>query len=346
MTETVRVLVVDDAAFMRRSLIKLLSADPSLEVVGEAANGREAVERADALRPDVVCLDLDMPQMDGLTALKHLMSRRPTPVVVVSSLTDRENVPFETLRLGVLDFFPKPSATSGTLESQARHLLYLVRNARRIRSANLRRVPLDVARTRIATRQKCDHIVVLGGTVGSVSGLLRILTLLPPQPAGGFSVLCQVPVHPAIVSSFVDSLRNYLGWEVERLSGLSPIRSGVATFLPAGASVAWSGDQLAIVDDSSEGLDSLFASCGRRFGANATMILLAGDTNEGQVGLRTAAEHGAACFVQDDRTALFSSWAPALDRAIGRFDLDHVLESLGRALQDRLSDGDEEGSEG
>jgi two-component system chemotaxis response regulator CheB len=341
MTETVRVLVVDDAAFMRRSLIKLLSADPSLEVVGEAANGREAVERADALRPDVICLDLDMPQMDGLTALKHLMSRRPTPVVVVSSLTDRENVPFETLRLGVLDFFPKPSATSGSLESQARHLLYLVRNARRIRSANLRRVPLDVARTRIATRQKCDHIIVLGGTVGSVSGLLRILTLLPPQPAGGFSVLCQVPVHAAIVSSFVDSLRNYLGWEVERLSGLSPIRSGVATFLPAGASVAWSGDQLAIVDGSSEGLDSLFASCGERFGANATMILLAGDTNEGQAGLRTAAERGAACFVQDDRTALFSSWAPALDRSIGRFDLDHVLESLGRALRDRLIDADE-----
>ncbi|MBK8596521.1 MAG: response regulator [Holophagales bacterium] len=340
MNETVRVLVVDDAAFMRRSLIKLLSSDPSLEIVGEAANGREAVELADTLRPDVICLDLDMPQMDGLTALKHLMSRRPTPVVVVSSLTDRENVPFETLRLGVLDFFPKPSASSGSLESQARHLLYLVRNARRIRSGNLRRVPLDIARARLTPRQHCEHVVVLGGTVGSVSGLLRVLTLLPPQPVGGFSVLCQVPVHPAIVSSFVDSLRNYLGWEVERLSGLSPIRSGVATFLPSGSAVAWQGDRLALVDGGTDGLDSLFVASGERFGANATLILLAGDTDEGLRGLREAAAHGAACFVQDDRTALFSSWAPALDRGIGRFDLDHVLDSLGRALLARLGDAD------
>lgn len=340
MNDNVRVLVVDDAAFMRRSLIKLLSSDPSIEVVGEAANGREAVELAEALRPDVLCLDLDMPQMDGLTALKHLMSRRPTPVVVVSSLTDRENVPFETLRLGVLDFFPKPSASSGSLESQARHLLYLVRNARRIRSANLRRVPLAVARKRWTPRRNCQHVVVLGGTVGSVSGLLRILTLLPPEPAGGFSVLCQVPVHPAIVSSFVDSLRSYLGWEVERLSGLSPIRSGVATFLPAGSAVAWQGDRLAFVEGAPEGLDTLFAACGERFGANATLILLAGDRDEGLRGLRDAAARGAACFVQDDRTALFSSWAPALDRGIGRFDLDHVLDSLGRALQARLGEAE------
>jgi two-component system chemotaxis response regulator CheB len=281
-----------------------------------------------------------MPEMDGLTALKHLMSRRPTPVVVVSSLTDRENVPFETLRLGVLDFFPKPSASSGSLESQARHLLYLVRNARRIRSDNLRRVPLASRRPRPTTAPPAGSVVVLGGTVGSVSGFLRVLTLLPPQPSGGFSVLCQVPVHPAIVSSFVDSLRSYLGWEVERLSGRSPIRPGVATFVPAGAAVAWQGERLAVVEGGSDPLDSLFAACGERFGARATLMLLAGDRPDGERGLRAAARRGAACFVQDDRTALFSSWAPALDRGIGRFDLDHVLESLGRDFASRPEDRD------
>ena len=345
MNETVRVLVVDDAAFMRRSLIKLLASDPEVEIVGEASNGREAVELADAVRPDVVCLDLDMPQMDGLTALKHLMSRRPTPVVVVSSLTERENVPFETLRLGVLDFFPKPSAGSGRLEDQARHLLYLVKNARRIRSGNLRRVPLDAARPRLALRGGCERTIVLGGTVGSVSGLLRVLTLLPAQASGGFSVLCQVPVHPAIVSSFVDSLRSYLGWEVERHSGLSPLRSGVATFLPPSASVAWQGDRLALVEGGSEGLDSLFAACGERFGPNATLVLLAGDREEGLRGLRRAAAFGAACFVQDEKTALFSSWAPALERTIGRFDLDHVVDSLGRAFEARIPSSGDEGTE-
>jgi len=337
MSEPVRVLVVDDAAFMRRALIKLLKTDPGIEVVGEAANGKEGVDQMEALRPDVICLDLDMPRMDGLTALKHIMSRRPTPVVVVSSLTDRENVPFETMRLGVLDFFPKPSAQSGPLEEQARHLLYLVRNVHRIRPRNIRRVPLDPIAGRLKPRQACEHVVVLGGTVGSISGFIRILSLLPPIPDGGFSVLCQVPLHPAIVSSFVDSLRSYLGWEVERLSGLSPLRSGIATFVPEGSRVAWKGESLALVEGSTEsGLDSLFAVCGERFGPRASLILLAGDRSDGLAGMKQAAPCGSACFVQDEETALFSSWAPALDRRIGRFGLDHVIESLGRSLVEGL----------
>jgi two-component system, chemotaxis family, protein-glutamate methylesterase/glutaminase len=340
--EPVRVLIVDDAPFLRRAVAKLLASDPSVEIVGEASDGAEAVERAEATRPDVICLDLDMPRMDGLTALKHLMARRPTPVVVVSSLTDREDVPFETLRLGVLDFFPKPSASAGELESQARHLLYLVRNARSVRRENLRRIPLEVPPPRLHPQTPAGHVVALGGTLGSVAGLLRILSVLPPDPAQGLSVLCQVPIHPAIVSSFVDSLAHYLGWRVERLSGLSPLRPGVATLLPPGSGVAWAGDRLGVVDGVAEVLDSLFEACGERFGPNATLILLAGDRRDGQAGLAAAAARGATCFVQDEETALFSSWSPALHRGIGRFDLDHVLDSLGRVLSSNDVAGTEE----
>ena len=128
MTDTVRVLVVDDAAFMRRALIKLLRQAPDVEVVGEARNGIEAIRLFATTRPDVICLDVDMPEMDGITALKHFMATRPTPVIVVSSMTDRDNVPFELFRLGVIDFFPKPSSLVGAVEEQTRLLVYLIKN--------------------------------------------------------------------------------------------------------------------------------------------------------------------------------------------------------------------------
>ncbi len=333
MSEKVRVLVVDDAAFMRRSLVKLLSSDPAIEIAAEAENGRVAIDRFEEARPDVVCLDLDMPTMDGLTALKYIMTRRPVPVVIVSSLTGRENVPFETLRLGVIDFFPKPSTQAGDLQEQARHLLYLIRNARHIRPDRIRRVPLTPQPCRLRPCLACRHLVVIGGTIGSVAGFIRLLSLLPAEAEDGFSILCQIPIHPAIVSSFVDSLRNYLGWQVESFTGASNLHSGLATFIPPGTQVTWKGDQLTASSRQEGGsLDQLFAACGERFGNNCSLILLAGDRPEGLDGLGHAFLHGASCLVQDERTALFSNWSPSLPESMESLDLDHALESLARSL--------------
>jgi two-component system chemotaxis response regulator CheB len=334
MNSPVRVLVVDDAAFMRRSLVKLLSSDPGIQIVGEAANGREAIEVFELVRPSVICLDLDMPSMDGLTALKYIMTRRPTPVIIVSSLTGRENVPFETLRLGVIDFFPKPSTQAGDLQEQARHLIYLVRNAHNIRPDRLRRVPLTPPSPRVRLKTPCRHLVAIGGTTGSVCGFIRILSLLPPVTEQGFAVICQVPIHPAILASFVDSLKNYLGWQVESLSAPAGLHSGTALMVPAGSRISWKGEATIFAERSStgDGLDVLFASCGERFGANSSLILLAGDRSDGIAGLRHAAGMGAACLIQDEATALYSTWSPDVDGSAGLFDLDHVLDDLSTTL--------------
>ncbi|MCC6131698.1 MAG: chemotaxis protein CheB [Acidobacteria bacterium] len=334
MNKIVRVLVVDDAAFMRRSLIKLLSSDPTIEIAGEASNGREAIEQFEVVRPSVICLDLDMPSMDGLTALKYIMTRRPTPVIIVSSLTGRENVPFETLRLGVIDFFPKPSTQAGDLQEQARHLIYLVRNAHNIRSERLRRVPLTPPSPKVRLKSPCRHLVVIGGTTGSVCGFIRILSLLPPVTERGFSVICQVPVHPAILASFVDSLKNYLGWHVESLAAPAFLHSGTALLVPPASRVLWRPDGTLLAEKSSatDSLDVLFASCGEKFVSNASLILLAGDRADGMAGLRHAASMGASCLVQDEGTALYSTWSPNLEGSAELFDLDHILEDLSSSL--------------
>ena len=106
-----RLLVVDDSAFNRRNIADLFAGNPDVEVVGKAADGEEALRLATVLKPDVITLDLEMPRMDGFTFLRILMSKQPTPVIVVSSYSQKENV-FKALELGALDFVTKPDRQS------------------------------------------------------------------------------------------------------------------------------------------------------------------------------------------------------------------------------------------
>ncbi len=107
-----RVLVVDDSAYNRQTIAAILAEDPSVEVIGRAVNGKEALQMAFELRPDVITLDLEMPEMDGYAFLRLLMAKCPVPVVVISSHDDRESV-FRALELGAMDFIPKPRRKIG-----------------------------------------------------------------------------------------------------------------------------------------------------------------------------------------------------------------------------------------
>ncbi len=106
--DKVKVLVVDDSAFMRKAISGMLEKDPMIEVVGTARNGEEALEKIKTLDPDVVTLDIEMPKMDGLTALRHIMMEFPRPVIMVSSLTQEgAEATFKALELGAVDYIPK-----------------------------------------------------------------------------------------------------------------------------------------------------------------------------------------------------------------------------------------------
>ena len=326
----VRVLVVDDAAFMRRSVIKLLATEDDIEVVGEAANGREAVESFRELKPDVICLDIDMPQMDGITAVKYIMALRPTPILIISSMTDRYDIPFEVLRLGVVGFFPKPSSLQEDPEEQVRLLLYMIRSARQVREGKLQRVPCgppaDVARGKADV---CKHLLAIGGTLGSVGPLIRIFSNLPADLDPGAAIIFDVPLHPAITESFLESMGNLFGWDVVLVSSETELRAGVAYFIPAGLSVSVEDAKIKVESGGGEyHLDHLFTAASAAFGAKSTVVLLAGDREDGMDGLRSAAHQGAKVYLQDESSALFSSWAPEESEEVYCFDLDHIIELL------------------
>src|ERR671929_2148906 len=120
----IRVLVVDDSAFMRRVISEAIAAQPDMEVAGVATNGLDALLKVERVQPDVVTLDVEMPEMDGLTALRHLMARYPRPVVMLSSLTqDGAVTTLRALTIGAVDFVAKPSGSISLDFHRVRHEL-------------------------------------------------------------------------------------------------------------------------------------------------------------------------------------------------------------------------------
>ncbi len=104
----VRLLIVDDSAFMRNALSAMLSSDPEIKIVGTARDGLEAIEKIASLKPDIVTMDVEMPRMDGIAALRHIMETNPLPVIMVSSIaTEGAKVTLDALDLGAVDFIPK-----------------------------------------------------------------------------------------------------------------------------------------------------------------------------------------------------------------------------------------------
>jgi two-component system chemotaxis response regulator CheB len=139
----IKILIVDDSPFMRNAVSKLLQAEPQFSIVGMAQNGFECLKMARSLSPDVIILDIDMPMMDGLTALKHIMIESPVPVVIFSSLFADGAIIFEALRLGAVDFIPKPSgAISENIGKARQQLIDRIKLAHLVNKHTIRRVRL------------------------------------------------------------------------------------------------------------------------------------------------------------------------------------------------------------
>lgn len=178
----VRVLIVDDFAVMRQLLASLLSDDPEIEVVGAAADPHIARERIKALNPDVVTLDVEMPHMDGLTFLRKIMTLRPMPVVMISTLTQRgAETTLEALEVGAVDFIAKP--TGGDLASGlaelAEELQRKVKAAASIRvGVNRLAAAPQAPRLQRPPRQK-EKIVFVGASTGGVEALKALLMGFP-----------------------------------------------------------------------------------------------------------------------------------------------------------------------
>ncbi len=203
----IRLLVVDDSAYNRRSIAEVFAGNPEVEIVGKAADGEEALQLVTLLKPDVVTLDLEMPRMDGFTFLRIVMSKSPTPVIVVSSYSQRENV-FKALELGALDFVPKPDRLGPEATEVRAEILQKVLLVRSLRPSF---VPSALIRRQVSGAFTADgrptgfdgsvptpyrpppQVVGIASSTGGPTALLHLFGKLQATTAAAFLVAQHMP---------------------------------------------------------------------------------------------------------------------------------------------------------
>jgi two-component system chemotaxis response regulator CheB len=258
-TERIRALVVDDSAFMRKVISDLLAADPDIEVIGTARDGLDALDKIKLEKPNVVTLDVEMPRMDGLATLEHLMAECPVPVVMVSSLTkEGADTTVEALSLGAVDFVAKPSGTISLDMAKVREeMVQKVKLASRARLSGLSRRSLWRERVRgqkgepppVKPREPgqgirpgadrapvvgrpADRLVVIGSSTGGPGALHEIFPDLAADTKAGFLVIQHMP--PGFTRSLAERLNEISPLSVrEAVEGDVPM-AGTALLAPGG----------------------------------------------------------------------------------------------------------------
>jgi len=266
----VKVLVVDDSGFFRRRVSEILSADSNIQVVGTATNGKEAIDQALALKPDVITMDYEMPMMDGITAVRHIMQRCPTPVLMFSSLThEGARVTLDALDAGAVDFLPKNFEDISRNPEKVKQLLCekilsISRSNRRVstysapapvpapaptpapssvgsygNSAPVRPAPAPIpARTHGATasspapKRKAYKLVAIGTSTGGPVALQRVLTQLPANFPAPIVLVQHMPA--AFTKAFAERLDKLCRISVKEAEDGDILRPGLALLAPGG----------------------------------------------------------------------------------------------------------------
>jgi two-component system chemotaxis response regulator CheB len=311
MQKKIRVVVVDDSTFMRKKFKTLLESDPEIEVVGEGKNGLDGLNVVKRLKPDVVTLDMDMPVMDGLTALKHIMIENPTPVIVISSMFDNGNVTFNTLRLGAADFVNKPSgAISEDIGKQKELIIKRVKLAADLPLEDIKRVrvrkPINNRFVNPIPQHDSlllEHLFTIGATVGKYTCAIKIISRFPKHfPA---AVTVQTDVSPLVIPSFLDRLNEFSNLPLEALKDGLTLKHAHCYVVSSSNSVDFHRDrdgqttvQLGSAVDKP--FDQMFSSAAEAFKEKAVAILLCNPyDNDGVIGLRAIKRHHGKAISQD-----------------------------------------------
>jgi two-component system chemotaxis response regulator CheB len=314
MDEPIKILIVDDALFMRKAISEILETDTRLKVVGTAKDGVDGLEKIKQLKPDVVTLDIDMPRMDGLSAIRHIMIESPVPVVVLSSLFSDGAVTFEALRLGVVDFVPKPSgAISEDMDKSRRQIIDRVKIASSVNFENIRRVRLRLGDPNEVLAAQyglypLEFLVTLGTTLSGPNTVIRLLSRLSPTlPA---AVVVMQEIAPQILPAFVKKFNEQVPWKIEIATDGQLLEQGGCYIssnehsLRIGRSM--NGQPCLYVSDSVEKpLNLLFSSAAEIYKNNSIGVLLTGIGDDGAEGFSQIRKQNGITIAQDTQCCVY-----------------------------------------
>ncbi len=318
--ERIKALIVDDAAFMRRALVEILSSHEDIEVVGVARHGKEALEAVESLDPDVITLDVDMPVMDGLTTIKHLMVRKPRPVIMVSGMADQGRVTFEALKLGAVDFFEKPSGTiSLDMKDSTHELGQVVRIAAGLNPGAIKRVRFTGReQNTVSAGTPAQKLLVVFAMDGACGAFIRLMSSLDSNMP--VAVTAIQSVSEGVLTSYATEFNRSASWDIHACRGGS-LSSGRCYII--GNRGAWHlvpdkegySVEPATGDNSA---DIFLERCAAYYGPDCMAIILGGAINPAPQGLKILQENGGKVLVLAPEASVCGTAArQVLDAGIG-----------------------------
>lgn len=344
----IRVLVIDDSPVVQSVLSKVLSSEPDIEVVGAAADPFEARDWILRDPPDVITLDVEMPQMDGVTFLKRLMSFRPLPCIMVSSYT-RENShrTLEALEAGAVDFIPKPlhDVKNGLAELKGE----IAAKIRAAAKANVKR-PIRFARRKktvcsLPGVRSSNIVIVIGASTGGTEAVRKVLEAMP-RDVNGIVIVQHMPGR--FTGAFAQRLNDIVPMNVREAKNGDRVETGIALVAPGGLHVLLNKDKHGYYITLKEGIpvsfqrpsiDVLFSSVAKVAGKSAIGVLLTGMGSDGAVGLMAMKDAGAFTVAQDENTSLvFGMPRSAIE--LGAVEKVVPLDDIGQVILDRLRAGE------
>ncbi|MCE0555877.1 MULTISPECIES: chemotaxis response regulator protein-glutamate methylesterase [unclassified Motilimonas] len=310
MTEKIKVLVVDDSALIRSLLGEIVRSEPDFLLVGVAPDAYIAKDMVNTHSPDVITLDVEMPKVDGLTFLDRLMKARPTPVLMVSSLTEQgADVTLKALELGAVDFFPKPKLDIAKgIEDYRSEIVAKIRS---VASAKLQRRPPTLSPSAYTFKFKTtEKVIAIGASTGGTEALKSLLSEMPvDSPA----IVITQHMPPGFTKTFAERLDTHCAISVKEAQDGERLLPGCA-YLAKGdlhLLVIRSGADYRIKFDDGErisghkpSVDVMLKSVARAVGQNALGVILTGMGKDGAAGMLEIAQAGGITIAQDEASSV------------------------------------------
>lgn len=310
----IKVLVVDDSALMRRMIPQILSADPEIEVIGTAMDGLFALKKINDLKPDVITLDVNMPRMDGIEALRHIVKNFGTPTIIVSSLTMKDaELTLKALEIGAFDFVTKPQdAISVHIREIGDDLIQKVRAAyenplARLRIKKLKTASAPKEKRPYPVKKGAESVLAIGISTGGPNALAYLLPQIPGDFPAGILIVQHMPA--GFTEMFAARLNALCRIEVKEAKDGDLVLPGRALIAPGD----WHLKVKRIMDNTIAVLskstavnghrpsaDVLFNSVAEEYGSSATGLIMTGMGGDGAEGIGSIMEKGGFTLAQDE----------------------------------------------
>lgn len=311
----IKVLIVDDSSFFRRRLTEILSSDPNIEIIGQAVDGLDAVEKTNKLDPDIITMDIEMPRLDGISAVKKIRETKSTPILMFSSLThEGAKATFEALDAGASDFLPKKfEDVARDHKEVVKQLCERVNSLARkktISDATKIKIPPSLRQTQTAS-SRGYQLTVIGASTGGPIAIEKVLKTLPANYSLPMLLIQHMPA--SFTGAFAERLDKICAINVKEAEDGDQLQAGTAYIAPGGRQMRLKkngrGSIISIEDEPvattyKPSVDITFNSIAEAYRGRVLAIVLTGMGSDGCNGAKLLREKGATVWAQDEASCV------------------------------------------